>query len=160
MKYTMTKPCDACPFKRGSKLRLDQERVEEIGGQFLTGGQATFVCHKTAAIEEHEDGSGGHFVPKRRDAEGPESQHCAGALIFAEKNGTPSQMMRIAARLGMYDPTPLEAHYDDVYDDLDDMLSHALDVDPPAVKSKTGKKRKRATKVTLSETKPRAKGRA
>lgn len=159
MKYTMTKPCDACPFKRDSKLRLDQTRVAEIGGQFTTGGQATFVCHKTAEIEENEDGSGGRFVPKRMGADGPESQHCAGAMIFAEKNGTPSQMMRIASRLGMYNPEPLTPHYNKVYDDLDDMMEHALDADPP-VKSKTGKKRKCATKVTLVETKPRVKGRA
>lgn len=160
MKYTMTKPCDACPFKRGSKLRLDSDRVMEIGGQFTTGGQATFVCHKTAEIEEREDGSGGCYVPKHAGADGPESQHCAGALIFAEKNGTPSQMMRIAGRLGMYNPGPLALNYDDVYDDLDEMLDNALDADPP-LKAKTGKrKRHTKAKVTRVETKPRARGKA
>jgi hypothetical protein len=155
VKYDMKKPCGACPFKRGSTLRLDAERVDEIGGQFTTGGQASFVCHQTAEIDEEN----GHFVPKRRDADGPESRHCAGALIFAEKNGTPSQMMRIAHRLGMYDPRGLEPYYDEVYDGLDDMRDHALDADPPPLKSKTGG-RKRHARSKVVQDKPRVRGKA
>lgn len=154
MKYDMTKPCDACPFKRGSKLQLDSKRVDEIGGQFTTGGQAGFVCHKTAEIDEDS----GNFVPKRHDAEGPESRHCAGALIFAEKNGTPSQMMRIAERLGMYDRSALELHHDEVYDDIDDMRAHALDADLP-LKSKVGA-RKRHARSKVKQAKPKVRGKA
>ena len=34
--------------------------------------------------------------------------HCAGALILLEKLNLPSQMMRIAERLGMYDRRKLD----------------------------------------------------
>ncbi len=53
---------------------------------------ATFACHKTT----HS------LVGNRR----PE-QHCAGALIFAEKQKTATQMMRIAERMGIYDAPKL-----------------------------------------------------
>jgi hypothetical protein len=38
-------------------------------------------------------------------SETPNSQHCAGALILMEHADSPSQMMRICERLGMYDRT-------------------------------------------------------
>jgi hypothetical protein len=55
-----------------------------------------FPCHKTAEVQEDEDGTSGFIA-----AEG--SQHCAGALIFLEKRGESHQMMRINERLGYYD---------------------------------------------------------
>jgi hypothetical protein len=58
--------------------------------------------------------------------EGPNSLQCAGALIFAEKNGNATQMMRIAERLGMYDPRKLNMDAD-VFDDIDEMLEMAID---------------------------------
>lgn len=92
MKYSMTSPCDACPFlntpnmKRGFTLR----RLRE----FASG---EFPCHQTATADEdgdyHENGK---------------SLHCAGALIFNEKRETPNQMMRICERLGMYDASKLD----------------------------------------------------
>lgn len=96
MKYTMTKPCPECPFLKGSPLNktLPKSRLRE----FASG---KFACHKTAELQEDEDGHG-QYVGKA------ESQHCAGALIALEKAGAPHQMMRIAGRLGMYDPTKLD----------------------------------------------------
>jgi hypothetical protein len=54
-----------------------------------------------------------------------DSRHCAGALIFAEKNENATQMMRIAERLGMYDPRKMmadQAAVDSVFNDLDEMV--------------------------------------
>ncbi len=56
-----------------------------------------FPCHQTAG----EDEETGDFLATE------ESQHCAGVLIFLEKRGTSHQMMRIAERFGMYDPSKL-----------------------------------------------------
>lgn len=91
MKYDLRKPCDLCPFRNDDKrLYVDTERLAE----FAAGA---FCCHKTT--ESDDDGS---FTPK------PDSQHCAGALIFLEKQNPPNQMMRIAERLGLYDRTKLD----------------------------------------------------
>lgn len=57
-----------------------------------------FCCHKTTEVSEET----GDYSPK------PESQHCAGALIFREKQNAPHQMMRICERLGLYDRTKLD----------------------------------------------------
>ena len=65
MKYSMTSPCDQCPFlnnaqmKRGFSIR----RLRE----FASG---EFPCHQTA------DGDSGEFIATDK------SVHCAGALIF------------------------------------------------------------------------------
>lgn len=96
MKYSMTKPCDACPFldtpnmKRGFTLR----RLKEFAS-----GQ--FPCHQTADAVEDEDGFSEYQANDN-------SLHCAGALIFNEKRDTPNQMMRICERLGVYDRTKLD----------------------------------------------------
>ena len=50
------------------------------------------------------------MIGKQPDNHG--TRHCAGALVFAEKRGTSSQMMRIAERLRMYDPRALAGHAD------------------------------------------------
>lgn len=59
-------------------------------------GRSEFVCHKTAIIRR------GMYVAGR------DSQHCAGALIFAEKQEAPTQMMRIMERLHLYDRRKLD----------------------------------------------------
>ena len=96
MKYTMTSPCDQCPFldtpnmRRGFTLR----RLKE----FASG---EFPCHQTASSVEDEDGFAEYHANDR-------SVHCAGALIFNEKRETPNQMMRINERFGSYDMRKLD----------------------------------------------------
>ena len=90
MKYDLTTPCGLCPFRNDEKrLHVPVARLRE----FASG---EFCCHKTT----ESDGEG--YAPK------PESQHCAGALIFLEKQNAPHQMMRICERIGMYDHTKLD----------------------------------------------------
>lgn len=95
MNYSMTKPCDACPFlnsmKRGFPL-----------GRLLEFASSEFHCHKTGDCDEEAS----EFVATE------DSQHCAGALIFNEKRNTPTQMMRICERLGLYDRRRLDMKAD------------------------------------------------
>ena len=98
MKFTMTRPCAKCPFRTDIDGYLTSDRMKEIIGSLLAG--ATFTCHETTV--ESEDGDDSEMV------DGPNAQHCAGALIFLEHQETPNQLMRISERLGFYDPEKLE----------------------------------------------------
>lgn len=94
MKYEMTKPCNLCPFRNDDKrLYVPADRLREFA-------RGEFVCHQTAEIDD-EDEIGGFYSTE-------DSQHCAGALIFAENLEWPHQMMRISERLGMYDASKLK----------------------------------------------------
>lgn len=62
-----------------------------------------FYCHQTTiGAPEDEENFGGEMRA------GPSTMVCAGSLILMEKSGTPNQMMRIAERLGVYDPSRLD----------------------------------------------------
>lgn len=125
--YSMTKPCPECPFRRGGEgmtpVRLTRGRVREIAGLMLNPQGGEFPCHKTTGILNGERCA-------TRD-----SIHCAGALIFAEKNSNHTQMMRVAGRLGLYDPGKLEGH-DEVFDDMEEMLASALDARMPRARGR------------------------
>lgn len=95
MHYDLYVPCSTCPFLRKGGIRLTKQRVLDIAGNMLLPHGKTFACHKTTI-----ESDGGL-------TEGPSSRHCAGALIFAEKNQNATQMMRIAERLRMYDARKL-----------------------------------------------------
>lgn len=94
MKYTMTTPCDLCPF------RNDEKRLYVHPSRLLEMAAGEFCCHKTG--EHYEDDEVSEIRPTKN------SQHCAGALIFCEHTNQPHQMMRIAERLGMYDRRKLD----------------------------------------------------
>ncbi len=114
MNYTLTKPCADCPFLRKGGVRLSERRIIEITNIFTGTGPGSFSCHKTNKYYDE------------CDLEDENSRHCAGALIFAEKNETPTQLMRIVERLGRYDRTKLEPHYGLVFDDVGEMLETAI----------------------------------
>jgi hypothetical protein len=123
--YTMTKPCPECPFRRdgagANPVRLMLGRVDEIAGVMLNPQGGEFPCHKTTVEDEDDDDESGRCTT-------PDSQHCAGALIFAEKNDNHTGMMKIAGRLGMYDPRKLDrAAFPEVFDDIEEMRATALD---------------------------------
>lgn len=89
MHFDLKRPCNNCPFRQKGGVRLHPDRAAEIGSMMLDKRGGTFTCHKTA----HALGA-----PRKK----PE-QHCAGALLFAELQGSATQPMRIAERLGIYD---------------------------------------------------------
>ncbi len=89
MNYDLTTPCEDCPFLEKYRRGFSLERLEEMAS-------GEFHCHKTGICNDESE-----FV------EGPNSQHCAGALIYNELHNAPHQMMRICERLGMYDARKL-----------------------------------------------------
>lgn len=104
MDYKLTTPCNNCPFRREGFIPLRAGRVREIARGMLTNPGHEFACHKTT--------KGGHIISG--------SQHCAGALIFAEKNNAATQMMRISERLRCYDRKALVSD-DLVFDNVAEM---------------------------------------
>jgi len=94
--YTLKTPCADCPFRSDIKAYIRPDRVDEIDRSLEQG---TFPCHRTLVY------TGG-------DEEEPEipesSQHCAGALILLEKLNRPSQTMRIAENIRLYDRRKLD----------------------------------------------------
>lgn len=93
MKFDLYKPCHDCPFLKKGGIRLTTERVDDICDSIMqSSGNHTFPCHKTTV----EDGEGELVVAQ-------ESRHCAGAIIFMEKQEKSNNILRIMERLGVYD---------------------------------------------------------
>jgi hypothetical protein len=109
MNFNLTKPCKHCPFRNDIDGFLTKGRAEEIFNG-MTEFQGTFTCHKTT-VETEE----GEMV------DGPNAEHCAGALILLEKLDQPNQMMRIAERIGMYDRRKLDMD-SPVFDNEDEFV--------------------------------------
>lgn len=101
MDYSMTKPCDNCPFRSDKFFPLARGRVMGIVRA------PSFPCHKTTG----EDG----------EISGKEKA-CAGLLILLEKENLPNQMMRISERLGFYDRTKLDMNAP-VYKSINDAIA-------------------------------------
>ncbi len=115
----MPRPCPECPFRRdghgGTPVRLVQPRIHEIVRSVAPadGQGTTFPCHKTVI---HGD----------RDLRA--ELQCAGALIFAYKQGAATQHTRIMERLGVIDPALATGDHPEIFDDEDEMLATALDL--------------------------------
>ena len=92
MNFDLKKPCTHCPFRNDIHPFLTGERTHDII-EGITTQNGTFTCHET---NKYDDETG---EPYETEA----SQHCAGALIMLEHMKKPSQMMRMAERLGLYD---------------------------------------------------------
>lgn len=100
-----TSPCSLCPFRNDAgRLRVSAERLESMAS-------GAFACHKTCDLDDES----GEYVPNE------ESNHCAGALIFLEKQDAPHQMMRIMERIGLYDRTKLDMNAP-VFGSLDEVI--------------------------------------
>jgi len=108
--YGMTTPCSNCPFRSDVTPYIRSARVREIERSLV---RSEFPCHKTTKHDE----DGERFRTKGE-------VHCAGALILMQKEGTSSQMTRIAERLGMYNPEKLDMEAP-VYESFDEMFEAA-----------------------------------
>lgn len=102
MKFDLKKPCKDCPFRNDKphqKGWLGEQRADEIYQSLLDGGN--FPCHKT---HDYTDDDDREF--KHQDSH----QFCAGALIMLNKehNTLQSQALRMAIRLGLYNPNDLD----------------------------------------------------
>lgn len=94
----MTTPCAECPFLNKMKHGFTMKRLSGFAS-------AEFPCHKTAENVESDEGCGEYHAT-------PESNHCAGALIFNERRNSPHHLMRICERLGFYDHTKMNMEAD------------------------------------------------
>lgn len=106
--FNRKKPCRTCPFRTDENgLRhIGEERAQEIADCLL--GDKTFICHNDIDKDESD------------------KQHCVGATLILEKLEMPNQMMRIAGRLGLYDPSVLSGS-DEVFDDFEDWIESQTD---------------------------------
>lgn len=115
--YRLTSPCANCPFRKDIKPYLNKARVQGLQEDLV---QSEFYCHKTVDYSQpdayvDEDGDPVDGVADDNTA------HCAGALILLEKMNRPSQMMRIAERLRLYDRRKLNMTAP-VFDTWDEMI--------------------------------------
>ncbi len=109
------KPCAECPFTRQPRaVRLTYSRTRELAANMLSTDGTRFTCHKTNGFDDDGDA-----------CETDASLHCAGALIFAEKQHRATQWMRWMERLGVYDHRQLQGQ-DVVFDSVAEMLKTAL----------------------------------
>ncbi len=97
MKFDLKRPCPGCPFRvgDGAVRYLGRRRATQIVDSMITH-DAHFSCHQT------NDFSSGDV------RETADSQHCAGAAIMLMRAGQPNQIMRIAGRIGWFDPKNLD----------------------------------------------------
>jgi len=90
-----TRPCSNCPFLIEGGVRLHPERSAELIEAFE--GDGHFHCHKTIDYSE----GGGRVTG--------ESQECAGSMILqVREQGQPSQLARVAERIGLLDGAELD----------------------------------------------------
>lgn len=112
-KYGLITPCEKCPFRTDIRPYLRPERVDEI-----LHIQGEFPCHKTIKVGDQIDDDDENWCEITDDRN---AQVCAGFLILLENEGAPNQMMRIAERLGAYDPSKLRMDAP-VYGSIDEAI--------------------------------------
>ena len=135
--YRLIRPCAHCPFRTDVTAYLHPERVLEIERSLI---RSEFPCHETTGSED-ENGN-------RRAGE--DEAHCAGALILLEKLERPSQMMRIAERIGMYDRKKLDLSAP-VYDSFEEMYDACLEAEESLQPKRKTCRRKKSTKPKPSD---------
>lgn len=104
----MPAACDDCPFRRDGGVRLRDGRIRDLA----QNAAGAFPCHKTV-----------NRAKRNRATE----IECAGAIIFAYKTDTTTQMLRISERLGMVDPRLAGGGHPEIFDSLEEMLETADD---------------------------------
>lgn len=106
MRFDLKRPCKDCPFRSDRPGYLTRGRASEIVRHLMPdqpGRGGSFTCHKTTVPLDDDDDTG-------EMTDGPNAQHCAGALIMLEKVDRLgfNQSLRLAMRLGMFNPDGLD----------------------------------------------------
>lgn len=103
--FNVKQPCADCPFIKDGIMNLSLSEGRMRGIVEDLHRDKTFTCHKTidysAQFVEDEEGES-HFTPAESN------QHCAGALLYMERDGYRNQVMQIGMRLGAYKPKELK----------------------------------------------------
>jgi len=115
MNFNLKQPCKDCPFIPGSSTNttLAEGRIESIVSDLRA--DRGFICHKTLD----------HVV---------KNEHCAGAMIFLEREDRPNQLMRVAERLGIYDRNGLNMDAEIISNDMSCMEKREPGKRDPGVK--------------------------
>ncbi len=99
MRFDLVRPCGDCPFRTDTPCDLGEEDANTIILAMFGRGDA-FACHKTVEYANPGSYEGGICTES--------SQHCAGALILAEKAQERGLMAEAALRQGKFDPDRLD----------------------------------------------------
>lgn len=110
--FSLKRPCGNCPFLKEGAIELEPGRLQSIFQSLLDDDGANFHCHKTVYHEK----TGGSWVVDEDGTSSYECSHkeafCAGAMIFMQKVGHSSVLMRMAQALGYYRASDLMEHAD------------------------------------------------
>lgn len=113
-RYALKGPCADCPFRTSLPIPLHPSRAAEIAHSLRAG--ESFTCHKTVVYSD-DLGDGVGEVDDRHAG----ARECGGAMAVLERQGIPNQGMRIAERLGLYEPEQIDADAP-VFDSLDEWV--------------------------------------
>lgn len=123
-RYGLQATCAKCPFRTDVEPYLRPGRAAEIADALHSGSE--FSCHETTINVATADGD-------EVRADGPRSRFCAGAMATMLNGNEANQMMRVAMRLGLFDPDALAARQLPVHRSLAEWVrSYATD-DVPTV---------------------------
>lgn len=84
MKFNLAQPCTGCPFVVGNSINRQLNKRQLKGIVKSIRGGNTFTCYKSLGKSTEEN------------------EHCAGAMIFLERENRPNQEMEIARQCGDY----------------------------------------------------------
>lgn len=100
--FDLPRPCDNCPFLKEGGIRLHRLRAREIAGSQIENPGSTFPCHKTVppALYDQMAEVGDDSFMDWVDG----MQYCAGAIVFALKQDSANQALRIAGRMMAFRP--------------------------------------------------------
>jgi len=101
-------PCAKCPFRKDVPIYLTAGRRQEIARALVEGSD--FHCHNTVDYDTDELDDDGFDVPSTDNA-----SLCSGAMTALDVSGGSNQNLRIAMRLGLYDPAVSADHADKVW---------------------------------------------
>lgn len=123
MRFKLRKPCKDCPFRNDIRPFIHPERAAEIARGVLEE-DLTFTCHKTISGENTDEDEYAYEEDPTAEVSyvpGPQDQMCAGALVLIQKTGSSNQMVQLAERFGMWDPSKLDMD-SPVYESARDMV--------------------------------------
>lgn len=96
--FALRRPCPHCPFRTDVPAYLRGERASQIATDIARG--APFACHETTVPDEDDDAT---------MVVGPGSKMCAGAMLVMMAEDAPNQALRMAERLGYWDPAEMDS---------------------------------------------------
>jgi hypothetical protein len=140
--FDLPRPCENCPFRRVGGIRLHPERARALAESQSHPDGESFPCHKTVpdevqetltAIETEWPEANDAFRQQGAGVIWPKGmQYCAGAIVFAHKQGHQPAVLQIAERIGVLRPELGDRGTTDaVFDSVLEMVQAQTRRDPP-----------------------------